>query len=193
VTDCLRSAQYTSEVTVCRPPRRELQVRLGRASATSMSSSSTTSTGRFAGWAPLPVIWKDAVHDVFVVVHRRLDDYDPTRPLRPWLFGIAFRVASERRRRPVEMAGREEEMLAVADLRPTPEARLASEEARRRVHAALDTLPLDQRAVLVMHDLEGHSAPEVAVGLDVGLNTVYSRLRLAREKFVIALRAVGPE
>jgi|tagenome__1003787_1003787.scaffolds.fasta_scaffold20310165_2 RNA polymerase sigma-70 factor (ECF subfamily) len=135
---------------------------------------------------------EDAVHDVFVVVHRRLDHYDPRRPVRPWLFGIAFRVASDRRRRPVEIAGREADMLAVADGRPSPEAHLATEEARRRVHAALDTLPLDQRAVLAMHDLEGHSAPEVAEGLGVGLNTVYSRLRLAREKFVIALRAGGP-
>jgi RNA polymerase sigma-70 factor (ECF subfamily) len=132
---------------------------------------------------------EDAVHDVFVVVHRRLEDYDRSRPLRPWLFGIAFRVASDRRRRAVEIAGRDQEMLAVADRRPSPEARLAAEEARRRVRAALEGLPFDQRAVLVMHDLEGHSAPEVAEALAVGLNTVYSRLRLAREKFVIALRA----
>ena len=42
---------------------------------------------------------EDATHDVFLVVHQRLDQYDPTRPLRPWLFGIAFRVAADERRR----------------------------------------------------------------------------------------------
>ena len=39
---------------------------------------------------------EDVAHDVFVVVHRKLPDYDPTRPLRPWLFGICFRVAFAR-------------------------------------------------------------------------------------------------
>jgi RNA polymerase sigma-70 factor (ECF subfamily) len=66
---------------------------------------------------------------------------------------------------------------------------LAAGQARRRVHGALQVLPLEQRAVMVMHDLDGCTAPEVAEALEVPLNTVYSRLRLARDKFVAALRA----
>ena len=46
-------------------------------------------------WADL----EDAAHDVFVVVHRRLTDFDPERPIKPWLSGIAYRVASDRRRK----------------------------------------------------------------------------------------------
>ena len=38
---------------------------------------------------------EDAVHDVFVVAHRRYGTYDPSRPLRPWLLGIAFRIAAQ--------------------------------------------------------------------------------------------------
>ncbi len=41
----------------------------------------------------------DALHEVFLVMYKRWDDYDRDRPLRPWLFGIAFRVASGQRRR----------------------------------------------------------------------------------------------
>ncbi len=37
----------------------------------------------------------DVTHDVFVVVHRRAHTYDPSRPLRPWLFGVAYRVARD--------------------------------------------------------------------------------------------------
>jgi RNA polymerase sigma-70 factor (ECF subfamily) len=133
---------------------------------------------------------EDTVHDVFVVVHRRLRDYDPARPLRPWLFGIAYRVASERRRRgPAELPAPDEELVGVPDEAPSAEAMLAAGQARRRVHGALQGLPLEQRAVMVMHDLDGCTAPEVAEALEVPLNTVYSRLRLARDKFVAALRA----
>jgi RNA polymerase sigma-70 factor (ECF subfamily) len=133
---------------------------------------------------------EDTVHDVLVVVHRRLRDYDPARPLRPWLFGIAYRVASERRRRgPPEVAAGEDELLALPDHGPSPEAVALAGQARTRVHRALEELPLDQRAVMIMHDLDGCTAPEVAEALEIPLNTVYSRLRLARDKFVTALRA----
>jgi RNA polymerase sigma-70 factor (ECF subfamily) len=133
---------------------------------------------------------EDTVHDLFVVVHRRLLDYDPARPLRPWLFGIAYRVASERRRRgPPEVPADQDELLALPDQGPSPEAMLAAGQARRRVHRALEALPMDQRAVMIMHDLDGCTAPEVAEALEIPLNTVYSRLRLGREKFVAAVRA----
>jgi RNA polymerase sigma-70 factor (ECF subfamily) len=133
---------------------------------------------------------EDTVHDLFVVVHRRLLDYDPARPLRPWLFGIAYRVASERRRRgPPEVRADEDELLELPDHGPSPEAMLAAGQARRRVHRALEALPMDQRAVVIMHDLDDCTAPEVAEALEIPLNTVYSRLRLGREKFVAALRA----
>jgi RNA polymerase sigma-70 factor (ECF subfamily) len=134
---------------------------------------------------------EDTVHDVFVVVHRRLSDYDPGRPLRPWLFGIAYRVASERRRRgPQELPAGDDELVELPDEAPSAEARLAAEQARWRVHRALQALPLEQRAVMVMHDLDGCTAPEVAETLEIPLNTVYSRLRLARDKFVAAVRAL---
>jgi RNA polymerase sigma-70 factor, ECF subfamily len=135
---------------------------------------------------------EDLVHDVFVVVYRRLADFDPTRAIRPWLFGIAYRVASEHRRRqpPHAPSARAEEAVdALPDQAPSPERILASEEARQRVAAALAHLPLDQRAVLVLHDIDGVPVPEIALTLELPLNTVYSRLRLGRSKFVAALAA----
>ena len=47
----------------------------------------------------------------------------------------------------------------------------------------IDSMGLEQRAVFLMHDLEGHSAPEISDAVNVPLNTVYSRLRLARKHF----------
>ena len=65
---------------------------------------------------------------------------------------------------------------------PGPEQQLEMHEARVMIENALGRLDTDQRAVLVMHDIEGLSAPAIAATLSAPLNTVYSRLRLARAK-----------
>ena len=131
---------------------------------------------------------EDAVHDVFVVAHRRYGTYDPSRPLRPWLLGIGFRIAAQwRRRHRLEVTVAEPEPGRADDARP-PDEVVASREASRRLQAVLAQLDIDQRAVVVMHDLNGIPAPEIAASLDVPLNTVYSRLRLGRAKITAALR-----
>lgn len=130
----------------------------------------------------------DAAHDVFVVVHRKLPDYDRARPLRPWLFGIAYRVALDHKRK--AHVTREAALPSVdgpADLVPADEL-VASGEAKALVRAGLDALDVDRRAVLVLHDLEGHAIPACAEALGVPVNTLYSRLRLARQDFTAAVR-----
>jgi RNA polymerase sigma-70 factor, ECF subfamily len=131
---------------------------------------------------------EDAVHDVFVVAHRRYGTYDPSRPLRPWLLGIAFRIAAQwRRRHRLEVRVAEPGTERADDAR-APDDVLASRQERSRLQAALARLDIDQRAVVVMHDLNGIPVPEIATALDVPLNTVYSRLRLGRAKITAALR-----
>ena len=131
---------------------------------------------------------EDAVHDVFVVAHRRYGTYDPSRPLRPWLLGIAFRIAAQwRRRHRLEVTVAEPEPERPDDAR-SPDEVVAARQASRRLQAALAQLDMDQRAVVVMHDLNGIPVPEIATSLDVPLNTVYSRLRLGRAKITAALR-----
>jgi RNA polymerase sigma-70 factor (ECF subfamily) len=131
---------------------------------------------------------EDAVHDVFVVAHRRYGAYDPSRPLRPWLLGIAFRVAAQwRRRHRLEVPVAEPEPMR-PDEAHAPDELVASQQVRTRLQAALARLDIHQRAVVVMHDLNGIPVPEIATSLEVPLNTVYSRLRLGRAKITAALR-----
>jgi RNA polymerase sigma-70 factor, ECF subfamily len=135
---------------------------------------------------------EDLTHDVFVAVHRGLPGYDPQRPPRPWLFGIAFRIASDYRRRARflrEVQTDKDEQDAI-DASPPADEQLAAEQARRLVLEALDDLELDRRAVLILHDIDGHSVPEIARTLAIPLNTAYSRLRLAREQFKAAVKRV---
>ena len=135
---------------------------------------------------------EDAAHQVFVVVHRRLADYDPNRPIKPWLTGIAWRVAADERRR----ARHHRERLSddVGRSRPaqapSPEDAVAARQARDLVAQALDTLDLDRRVVFVMAEIDQASGPDIAAALGVPLNTVYSRLRVARQRFAAAVRRV---
>jgi RNA polymerase sigma-70 factor, ECF subfamily len=131
---------------------------------------------------------EDAVHDVFVVAHRRYATYDSSRPLRPWLLGIAFRVAAQWRRQRRREVGVDEPGRDLPDTKEGPDSAYESHEVRSQLHAALSQIDLSQRAVVVMHDLHGIAVPQIAEELGVPLNTVYSRLRLGRAKVAALLR-----
>lgn len=118
-----------------------------------------------------PADLADAVHDVFVIVHRRWSDIDFERPLRPWLFGVARRVAAGMRRKKRELPSRD--VQSVVDASPHAERDLLW-----RVLASLDD---DRREVVVLHDLEGYTGAEIGELLGIPANTVHSRLRLARQ------------
>lgn len=128
---------------------------------------------------------EDLVHEVFLILYRTWHEYDSSRALRPYLFGIAFRVASSNRRR----AWREMPFAVVdtEDRAPRPDQALQTKQARALVLAALDRIPLARRAVLVMHDLDEIPMRDIAGVLSIPLFTAYSRLRKARREFEMAV------
>jgi RNA polymerase sigma-70 factor, ECF subfamily len=125
---------------------------------------------------------EDVCHEVFLVFHRKMDRMIAGVTERAFLLGIASRSAADYRRLKrhslVELdAG------GVAPRETTtgnPEVLYA---LRHDLEASLERLADERRAVLVMHELEGLSAPEMATVLGIPLNTVYSRIRLARADF----------
>jgi len=132
---------------------------------------------------------EDLAHEVFLSFFRTRAGFDRSRPLKPWLFGIAFRVASDFRRlarNRLEIPDGDD--TESVDQTPDAEAQAVAAERRRLVMAGLDALSLDQRAVVVLHDLDGYSMPEIAEVLEAPLNTLYSRLRLGRAEFGKAVR-----
>jgi RNA polymerase sigma-70 factor, ECF subfamily len=131
---------------------------------------------------------EDDLQEIFLVLDRKLADYDPARPLRPYLFGIAFRVVSGRRRKHRrEVHGVVEEVATASD---APDRELEAASARQLVLEALSRVPLSRRAVLVMHDIDEMPMREIAKTLSVPLFTGYSRLRKARAEFEAAVRAL---
>jgi RNA polymerase sigma-70 factor (ECF subfamily) len=119
----------------------------------------------------------DAVHDVFVVVARRLHEYEGRASIRTWLFAIALRVAQGIRRDRAREFRRRERF----EREPKPPAEPhARADAARTLRELLLGLDEDKRAVFIMAELEGMTAPEISAVVGCKVNTVYSRLRLAR-------------
>lgn len=121
----------------------------------------------------------DATHDVFVIAWRRLGDFQGRSALRTWLMGIAVRVASDYRRGQRALEPLPDELRSTDD----PERAAREREAGRQVLALLERLRPERREVFVLMELEEYSAPEVAEALGLNLNTVYTRLRAARQDF----------
>ena len=124
---------------------------------------------------------EDLAHELFLVVHRRLADYDRARPIKPWLFGIAYRIASEHRRklaRRSEQAGDDTDLPAPRDASPEMHTlRREAVELARRALAAIDD---EARAVFILAELDGVAVTDVATSLEIPVNTAYTRLRRAR-------------
>jgi RNA polymerase sigma-70 factor (ECF subfamily) len=128
---------------------------------------------------------EDVMHDVFLVVHRRLVEYDG-RSMRSWLYGITRRVVLHQRRGDARR-DRRTALAVVPTAAPDPERDIAAAQVIEQVERFLATLDDDQRIVFVLADIEGTPIPEIAAALGVNLNTVYSRLRLARRRFERAI------
>jgi RNA polymerase sigma-70 factor, ECF subfamily len=136
---------------------------------------------------------EDVAQDVFVHVHRRIDDYDASRPIRPWLFAFVVRSASDWRR----LARHRVELLGVegdaASSTPSADALVARMQDADLVLRALQGVDPDRRAVFILHELDECPMKEIAEALGIPLFTGYSRLRVAREEFTAAVRRLRPK
>lgn len=129
---------------------------------------------------------EDALQDVFMVVHRRLDSFDGSSKLSTWLFGISLRVASTYRKRAyLKHEQGNLEFYEAVDESPLadPEEQAQRREAERQLQVSLESMALDRRAVFVMFELEGLPTSAIADILGIPKGTVHSRLHKARLEF----------
>jgi len=125
---------------------------------------------------------EDVCQEVFVVVHRKLGDFEGRSSLKTWIYGICARTASDYRR-----SGRVRREV-VTDTPPEAPHEGASaydtfalRQARATLDHILDELDDDKRSVFVLYEIEELTMAEVAEALGCPLQTAYSRLHAARK------------
>jgi RNA polymerase sigma-70 factor (ECF subfamily) len=124
---------------------------------------------------------EDVCQEVFVVVHRKLGDFEGRSSLRTWIYGICARTASDYRR-----SGRvRREVVTDAPPEVAHEGgqhdAVALRQARATLDRILDELDDDKRSVFVLYEIEELTMAEVAEALGCPLQTAYSRLHAARK------------
>jgi len=146
-------------------------------------------TLRRLGAAPHEI--EDLAQEVFMVLYRNWSALDTQRPLRPYMFGVAYRiVCAHRRRRMREIPQADIEL---SDRAANPEGSLQYRQSMALLSAALNTLPLARRAVVVMHDLDEVAITDVARSLSLTRFGAYARLRKGRKELAAAVRRLSKE
>ncbi|RYZ05381.1 MAG: RNA polymerase sigma factor [Myxococcales bacterium] len=134
---------------------------------------------------------EDVVQEVFVVIHSRLPSLQKVESLRSWVYSVARRTVSTHRRaqrvRNVSGAQYAEVARLTERLPPTPLQLWELADRQRLLLRLLADLDEAKREVFLLTELEGFTAPEIAEALEIPVNTVYSRLRTARETFQHAM------
>lgn len=128
----------------------------------------------------------DAVQDVFIVVHRKLAEFDGRFAITTWLYAIVIRVARRYRKAQAAQAN-----FDVDESLPSACVLEEDVETRRKLglaEAALATLDKDKREIFVLAEIEQLRVAEIAHVLEEPVDTLYSRLRVAKVAFHKALR-----
>jgi len=133
---------------------------------------------------------EDVVQDVFIVVQRRLPDFDGRTAIQSWIFGILVRVVGHYRRSyqrkdsrcvSLEQDARYHNTSLAGARSPSEQAENA--ERLRLLETLLGQLDEGKRTLLVLSELEGWTLREIAEYLGSNTNTVHSRLRAAKRAF----------
>lgn len=139
---------------------------------------------------------RDAAQEVFLRVYRRAGSFRPDGQVFTWIYRIAVNFCLNRLRRkrilrffslsPDENGENEGPQLDPIDGAPGPLDRLAARERWEATRQAIDALPANQRAVLILARFEGLSYREIARTLGISEGAVESRLVRAMRRLTAA-------
>jgi RNA polymerase sigma-70 factor (ECF subfamily) len=125
----------------------------------------------------------DAAQELWLVVHRRLAEFEARSDVHTWLFGIARNVARNHRRGLVRHGPNESLPDELRASSPDPEALHSARETWSSVLSFLDSLSDQDRAIFAGNLVECLSAAETATAVGVEVAIVYQRVRVLRRKF----------
>jgi RNA polymerase sigma-70 factor (ECF subfamily) len=135
----------------------------------------------------------DIVHEIFLVVHKRLSTFRGDAEITTWLYSIAVRVVSDRRQarrwrrwfgwRGVTDDDRGDAVAAARAVGPSALELLETQEAQRTVYQVLERLSEEHRTALILFEIEGLSGQEIAAITGTSIENVWLRLHRARKQF----------
>lgn len=131
---------------------------------------------------------EDLVQDVVIKLLPRTTEMSQIEKLRPWLAKVLYRQFVDRYRQqsrsPLNLVTDGEDLITdrVDPSGETPETHAEAELSQKRLTEALYTLNEDQRAVVLLHDVEGYTLSELEGILNSPQGTLKSRLNRARKQ-----------
>jgi len=132
----------------------------------------------------------DVCQEVFIIIFRRLPQFDPGRPIRAWIYGICMKVAAAYRRR---ARHRREVLVQEAPDEVVSGASSGSDVvSTQQLVAMLARLDEDKRTVLILHEIEELPMSEIALIVDCPVKTAYSRLAAARKQMLVMMSKWNP-
>jgi RNA polymerase sigma-70 factor (ECF subfamily) len=145
--------------------------------------------------------FEDVVHDVFLVVERRLPEFRNQARITTWLYEITVRVVQERRMRgrwwswitgrgpsPSHGQAQGRDLLPAEPGTSDPHALIESRERARRLYRLLEDVREPYRTTFILFELEGLSGDEIAAVMQTNPGTIWVRLSRARRLFLERLR-----
>ncbi len=121
---------------------------------------------------------EDLVQDAFLRALERIDSLKHGSAFGPWFYRLLVNAALNRRRHLARR--RTDEVPAGAAGSDDPAAAAEGAELRRQLARALSSLPAELETVVILHDLEGFTHPEIATILEIPEGTSRSHLSKAR-------------
>ena len=137
---------------------------------------------------------EDVMHEVFLVVHRRLPEWRGEAKIATWLYAITVRVVQDHRRRLRWSPWQRLRQWLEADAQPptTPLQALETRRSLELTYRLMDTLPEIERTALILFELEGLSGDQIATITGEAVGTVWVRLHRARARFRRAFEKLDP-
>ncbi len=133
---------------------------------------------------------EDATQEAFIRAWVNLPSFQPTAPLKNWLYRIAINAALDVLRKKPEESLEENQVTMITDQGQSPETALLEKERILLVRQAMQGLPEASRSVLVLREYGELSYQEIAKVLDVPVGTVMSRLNYARNRLRELLKGI---
>ncbi|UCC71729.1 MAG: sigma-70 family RNA polymerase sigma factor [Gemmatimonadota bacterium] len=133
---------------------------------------------------------EDLVHDAFIRALERIDSLEPGSSFGAWFYRLLVNAALNRRKYLARRRMEDVPLTAAAPGGPAVDTERA--ELRGRLAEALSSLPAELETVVILHDLEGFTHPEIARVLEIPEGTCRSHLSRARRMLRDFLKEYQP-